>query len=120
MLSLPTAVRVFLRAQPTDLRCGFDRLAALASEVSRQDPLSGHLFLFRNKRADRLKILYWDSDGYVIWYKRLEVGVFHFPADAAGRPEIGAPQLAALLGGLDWASVKKQKRYQSPTVSSIS
>ena len=117
MLSFPSSVRVFVCARPTDLRCSFDRLAALASGVLLQDPLAGHLFLFRNKRADRLKILYWDGDGYVIWYKRLEAGIFEFPADAAARPEIAARQLAALLGGLEPAAGRRGQRYQRPAVA---
>jgi len=82
MLSISGQVKVLLAAQPTDLRRSFDSLAALASEVLRQDPLSGHLFVFRSKRGDRVKILYWNTHGYVLWYTRLEVGTFRFPAPA--------------------------------------
>src|SRR5579863_8706952 len=73
---LSAAVRVFLCTRPTDLRRGFDGLSGLVREGFGQDPLSGHLFLFLNRRRDRIKILYFDRDGLVIWYKRLEVGCF--------------------------------------------
>jgi transposase len=72
MLSLPPAVRIWVSAQPTDLRKSFDGLAALVEQWLGADPLSGHVFVFRNKMADRVKLLVWDGDGYVIYYKRLE------------------------------------------------
>ena len=72
MISLPSPVRVFLHAPPTDLRKGFDALCGLVTTAFGQDPTSGHLFLFVNRRRDRIKILYWDRDGLAIWYKRLE------------------------------------------------
>ena len=71
MISLPSSVRVFLHAPPTDLRKGFDALSGLVTTAFGQDPTSGHLFLFFNRRRDRIKILYWDRDGLAIWYKRL-------------------------------------------------
>ncbi len=70
MLNLPPSVQIWLATQPTDLRKSFDSLAELVRQQIRLDPLSGHLFVFRNKRADRLKILYWDEDGYALWYKK--------------------------------------------------
>ena len=73
---LPAAVRVFLCTKPTDMRKGFDGLQGLVREFLEQDPLSGHLFLFLNRRRDRIKLLWWDRDGLVIWYKRLEAGTF--------------------------------------------
>src|SRR5262249_44646394 len=72
MLNFPPAVRIWLAAAPVDLRRSFDRLAAEVREQLHHDPLSGHVFVFRNKRADRIKLLYWDEDGYIIVYKRLE------------------------------------------------
>ena len=79
MLSLPLPVRIFLCTRHADLRKSFDGLAQLVREFLGADPLSGHLFVFRNKRGDRLKLLYWDSDGLAIWYKRLEEGSFALP-----------------------------------------
>ena len=79
MLSLPLPVRIYLCTCAVDLRKSFDGLAQLVREFLGVDPLSGHLFVFRNKRGDRLKLLYWDRDGYWILYRRLEVGVFRFP-----------------------------------------
>jgi transposase len=111
VLSLPPSVRVFVCVRPSDMRRSFDSLAFMVEDVVRQDPLSGHLFVFRNKRADRVKILYWDRDGYAIWYKRLEEGAFHFPESDAPGLEIESTQLAILLGGIDLAGARKQKRY---------
>jgi transposase len=79
MLSLPLPVRIYLCTSPVDLRKSFDGLAQLVREFLAIDPLSGHLFVFRNKRGDRLKLLYWESGGYTIIYRRLEIGVFRFP-----------------------------------------
>ena len=78
------AARIWLAAEATDMRCGFDRLAERVRVVIGQDPLGGHLFVFRSRRGDRLKILLWDRDGFVLWYKRLESGVFKLPRMSAG------------------------------------
>jgi len=104
---------IWLAAQPTDMRCGFDRLAELAAAVTGDDPLSGHLFLFRGRRGDRLKILYWDRDGYALWYKRLEQGTFKLPRIQAGQKSLRLrpSELAMLLDGIDLRSVKRVKRY---------
>lgn len=117
MLSLPLLVRIFVCTQPADMRRSFDGLAQMVREFLGADPLSGHLFVFRSKRGDRLKLLYWDSDGLAIWYKRLEKGSFAFPpppADGHGI-EMRAAELAMLLDGVDLASVKRRKRYRRPT-----
>jgi transposase len=114
MLSLPPAVRIWLAAQPTDLRKSFDSLAELVRQHLQADPLSGHLFVFRNKRADRVKLLYWDEDGFVILYKRLEVGTFRFPATAGQSVAIRAADLQMLLDGVDLDSVKRFRRYHRP------
>ena len=115
MLSLPLPGRIFVCTLPTDMRKSFDSLAGLVQTQLGQDPLAGDLFVFRSKRGDRLKLLYWDQDGLAIWYKRLEEGTFQFPAaaDQAG-VEIGATELALILGGIDLASVRRRKRYQRP------
>jgi transposase len=114
MLSLPQLVRIYLCAAPTDMRKGFDSLAALVAEELGGDPLSGHLFVFRSKRGDRVKLLYWDRDGLALYYKRLERGSFRFPAaDAKAKSlEVTAEELSLLLWGIDPASVKRQKRYR--------
>ena len=139
MIGLPTlaaldglaTTRIWLAIEPTDMRCGFDRLAQRAAAVTGQDPLSGHLFLFRSRGGDRLKILYFDRDGYVLWYKRLEEGTFKWPrigvgdggaaGTNAGSPaapvgrrsiELRGSELAMILDGIDLASVKRGKRYR--------
>ena len=106
--------RIWLATAPADMRCGFDRLADLARTVTEQDPMSGHLFLFRSRGGDRLKVLYWDRDGYALWYKRLEVGVFKLPRAVgdAKSVELRASELAMLLDGIDLRSVKRVARYQ--------
>jgi transposase len=121
MLSLPLSVRIFLCTRHADLRKSFDGLAQLVREFLGEDPLSGHLFVFRNKRGDRLKLLYWDRDGYAIWYKRLEQGCFRFPAATGTADGIGIPaaDLAMILDGIDLASVKRHKRYRRPEPASV-
>jgi transposase len=121
MLSLSLPGRVFLCTLPTDMRKSFDSLAGLVEQQLGQDPLAGDLFVFRSKRGDRLKLLYWDSDGLAIWYKRLEEGTFVFPAPDQQRVQVGAQgmlirpaELAMLLDGIDLANVKRRKRYQRP------
>jgi transposase len=114
LLSLPTSVRIWLASGATDLRKGFDTLAELVRQQLQRDPLSGQLFVFRNRRGDRIKLLYWDEDGFVIIYKRLEIGSFRFPpADAAGL-EIRAADLQMLLDGVDLDSVRRRRRYRRP------
>ena len=112
MLSLPPSVRIFVCLRPTDMRRSFDGLARMASEVVEQDPLSGHLFVFGNRRGDRVKILYWDRDGYALWYKRLEQGVFSFPQRNGDRAEVTASELSLLLDGIDLRDVTRRKRYR--------
>jgi transposase len=114
MLSLPSAVRIWLATRPTDMRKSFDGLAEVVRQQLERDPLSGQLFVFRNKRGDRVKLLYWDEDGFVIVYKRLEAGTFRFPAADAGGVEIRAADLQMLLDGVDLASVRRGRRYHRP------
>ena len=116
MLSLPPAVRIWLSTRPADLRKSFDGLAALVRDGLRGDPLSGDIFVFRNKSADRIKLLIWEEDGYAIWYKRLEKGSYRFPAaaDGAEQVEVRATDLIMLLAGVDLASVRRSRRYHRP------
>lgn len=115
MLSLPP-VRILLCTHHADMRKSFDGLAQLVRELLAADPFSGQLFIFRNKRGDRVKLLYWDEDGFVIWYKRLEEGTYRFPTTVGDQygVEIRAADLAMLLDGVDLSSIKRQKRYRRP------
>lgn len=114
MLSLSLPVEIFLCAAPTDLRKSYDSLAALASEYLERNVLDGGLFVFLNRRRDRIKLLYWDRDGLAIWQKRLEAGRFSGSHETAGgaRIELTATELALLLGGIDPRSVRATKRYR--------
>jgi transposase len=122
MIGLPTlraldctqAAGIWLAAEPTDMRCGFDRLAERVRVVIGQDPLSNSLFVFRSRRGDRLKILLWDHDGFVLWYKRLEAGVFKLPRVTAGSRsvELRASELAMILDGIDMTKLKRVPRYE--------
>src|SRR5271156_1721585 len=114
MLSLPTSVRIWLATRATDMRKLFDSLAEVIRQQLGGDPLSGQLFVFRNKRADRVKLLYWDEDGFVIVYTRLEEGTFRFPAGEAAGVEIRAADLQMLLDGVELDSVKRRRRYRRP------
>ncbi len=117
LVSLPTSVHIWLATHATDLRKSFDSLAELVRQQLAGDPLSGQLFVFRNKRADRVKLLYWDEDGFVIVYKRLEAGTFRFPEATAAGVEIRAADLQMLLDGVDLDSVKRRLRYRRPLPS---
>jgi transposase len=111
VLTIPPSVKIFLATSPADMRRSFDGLAAMTTEIIGQDPLSGHLFVFRNRRGDRLKILFWDRSGYVLWYKRLEQGLFHFPQSAECSIKIQAATLSLILEGVDLAGAKQRLRY---------
>lgn len=106
-------VRIWLATEKTDMRCGFDRLAERVKTVMGEDPLSGHLFVFRSRRGDRLKILVWDRDGFVLWYKRLEEGVFKLPRmeEGARSVPLRASELAMVLDGIDMTKLKRGPRY---------
>ena len=121
MLTLALPSRVFVCTEPADMRRSFDGLAALVQQYLECDPLSGDLFVFRSKRGDRVKLLYWNDDGYALWYKRLEQGTFPWPVADSTRPPVGAhgltlrpAELAMLLDGIDLGNVNRQKRYQCP------
>jgi transposase len=126
MLSLSLPGRVFLCTLPTDMRKSFDSLAGLVEQQLGHDPLAGDLFVFRSRRGDRIKLLYWDSDGLAIWYKRLEEGTFVLPPPSAERSQVGEhgmmirpAELAMLLDGIDLANVKRRQRYQRPQPSTL-
>jgi transposase len=108
------ATRIWLAVEATDMRCGFDRLAERVKTVIGEDPLSGHLFVFRSRRSDRMKILHWDRDGFVLWYKRLEQGVFKLPRPQEGARslELRASELAMVLDGIDVSKLKRVARYE--------
>lgn len=119
MLNL-AAAKVFLCVEPTDMRKSYDTLALRVRDHLGGDPQSGSWFVFRGKRGDRLKILYWDVDGYAIWQKRLEAGTFEFPKVTGGVSgvEIRVGDLALILGGIDLAA-KRRKRYARPAVTAV-
>lgn len=114
MIHLPASVRVYLCLRPCDMRRSFDGLHALVRDQLELDPFAGHLYLFFNRRRDRLKILYWDRDGFAIWAKRLEAGNYAIPSGECGsrRLEITIEELGALLSGIDVSSATRRKRYR--------
>ena len=107
-------VRIFLSTTPTNMHCSFDSLMGRAQEIFNQDPCSGHLFLFLNRSRDRIKILFWDHDGFCIFYKRLECGTFQLLTTANDKQgiELDYSQLVKLLGGLDLRTGRRRKRYR--------
>ena len=114
MIQCVPNTRVFLSTTPTDMRRGFDGLTELVRHPLGEDPLSGHLFLFTNRRRDRLKILAWDGSGLWVCAKRLEKGTFSWPEPVPGESKVrvGASELALLLGGLDWASTRRRNWWR--------
>jgi transposase len=113
MLTLSPAVRIYLATGATDLRRSIDGLSAMVREQLALDPLSGHLFLFRNRRGDRLKILAWDHSGFWIFYKRLEQGTFAWPSEVVSRPvEMHSRDLALLVSGIDIAQTRRRRWYE--------
>lgn len=119
MIHLPASVRVYLCTAPCDMRRSFDGLHALVTSAMQLDAFGGHLYVFSNLRRDRIKILYWDRDGFVVWAKRLEEGTYAMPFSESGqmRQEISAPELGALLSGIDLTRAKRRKRYQRKTTA---
>ena len=119
MINFSTSIKIYLHRQPVDMRKSFDGLSGMVRQILEQDPLSGALFLFRNRGRDRLKILYWDRDGLAIWYKRLERGSFQFPTDLTSSSEVTSCQitseeLSLLLDGIDLGSVQRRPRFALP------
>lgn len=103
MIAASAGVKVMVATKPVDFRKGADGLAALVREQLRHDPFAGTIFVFRSKRADRLKILAWDGSGLMLLWKRLEHGAFRWPPISDGVMRLSASQLAALMDGLDWS-----------------
>ena len=114
MIHLPASVRVYLCLTACDMRKSFDGLHALVREHLELDPFAGHLFVFTSRRRDRIKILYWDRDGFAVWSKRLEEGTYAVPWGEAAerRREITAQELGALLSGIDLTQASRRKRYR--------
>ena len=116
MLSIASNLRIYLCVQPTDMRKSFDGLSAIVRSEFKADPTDGSLFLFCNRRRDRIKILYWDRDGLALWYKRLEQGTFEMLAaeDGTASIEISEAQLSMLLKGISIATASWRKRFALP------
>jgi transposase len=118
MIHLPASVRVYLCLAPSDMRKSFDGLHALVRDHLELDPFAGHLVVFASRRRDRIRILYWDRDGFALWSKRLGEGTYAVPfADNGGerRQEITAQELGAILSGIDLTQAERRKRYQRST-----
>lgn len=121
MLTISPAVRIYVATGATDLRRSIDGLSALVREHLHLDPVSGHFFLFRNRRGDRLKILAWDRGGFWILYKRLEKGTFAWPAATSTAPvELRSADLLLLLSGVDVAHTRARRWYEHPSATSAS
>ena len=115
MIHLPASVRVYLCLTPCDMRKSFDSLHTLVREHLELDAFAGHLFVFASRRKDRVKILYWDRDGFALWSKRLEEGTYEMPfgdSSEERRREITAQELGALLSGIDLQQAPRRKRYR--------
>lgn len=110
MLSLPPSVRIFVACGATDLRKSFDTLSVLVREVLCQDPFSGHLFAFFNRRRDRVKLLVWDRSGFWLFYKRLEEGTFNIPVTGKSA-EISVRDLLLVLEGIELGAIRERRRY---------
>ncbi len=117
MLNFPTNVRLFFATEPTDRRRCYNGLSALVEGTFGKQAMSGDLFIFMNRRANQIRILFWDKDGYVIMMKRLEEGTFRRVETAEGKDlvEIDAGDLAMLLEGIDAPSIKRRKRFAAPS-----
>ncbi len=115
MLMLSPAVRIYLATTPTDLRKGFDGLSAAVTHAIGHDPTSGHLFIFRNRRGDQIRVIFWDRTGYCIIAKRLAQGRFHWPIPAspgARHVTLDAAELGLVLEGIDLSTVRRHKRFR--------
>ena len=115
MLSLPPSVRLFVATQPVDGRKGADSLMVIVRDVFGQDPLSGHLFIFFSKRCERIRVVYWDRNGFATWTKRLESGRFRPNFSADGRltsMPVEAAELALIVEGIELAGARRRRRWQ--------
>lgn len=115
MFTLPPALRIYVATTPADLRKSFDGLSAAVAQIIGQDPTSGHLFVFRNRRGDQIRVLFWDRTGYCIIAKRLARGRFHLPLPAspdARHIEVDAAELGLLLEGIDLSDAQRRKRFR--------
>jgi transposase len=115
VLSLPPSVRLFLATEVVDGRKGADSLMALVKSAFQQDPLSGHLYVFFSRRRDRVRIVYWDRNGYAMWTKRLERGRFYAsrsPEQAGPLSSVEAAELALVLEGIDLADARRRPRWE--------
>lgn len=112
MLNFPSNVPIFLYTRPADLRKGFDGLSGMVRSEFAADPLDGSLFLFVNRRRDRLKILHFDGTGFWLYYKLLEAGTFEVISSKDACAQLDATQLAMLLGGVSLVAMKRRKRYR--------
>ena len=115
MLSLPPSVRIFVATQPVDGRKGVDSLVGIVRSALQQDPLSGHLYVFFSRRCDRVRVVYWDRNGFAMWTKRLELGRFHPQLSSDGRlsaSAIEAADLALILEGIDLAGAHRRPRWE--------
>ncbi len=114
MITIPAGVRIYLACGVTDMRKGFDGLSILAQDVLKQDPFAGHLFCFRGRRGDLVKILYWDGQGFCLFSKRLEKGRFTWPVTKEGSATLSTAQISMLLEGLEW---RNPQRTWAPTLA---
>jgi transposase len=117
MFSLPQSMQIYFCVVPIDMRRSFDTLAEVVRSSLGHEPRSGHLFVFRNKAEDCLKVLYWDKDGYAIWYKRLEKGKFTLPSSSGASVEMNSASFSMLLNGFDLKKMERQKRYTAGVAS---
>lgn len=116
MIAMPPQIRVFLYRKPTDMRKSFHGLVALTEAQMKQDPLSGSLYVFVNRKRDRIKILYWGQTGYCIWYQQLQKGTYQLPTSQSlendDTLEVSRSQLSLILDGIDLASARQRPRFE--------
>ena len=115
MIGIPSSVRIYLFCAPVDMRNGHDGLSAIVTRNG-EDVFSGHLFVFFSRRRDRVKILTWDNGGYILWYKRQELGRFKFPEVSKEQKtmSLDSAQLSMLLDGIDFSRVRRSKKWLPP------